>query len=126
MRRAFFERFGLLLIPNAEDIDTLDSESRYHMLRTSRTHTSSDTLGDALRMVTFTMSQIIGAIILIAIVLPWFLVPVTAIILVYYFSGMPHCRRDELPCLRNFSPVLPCIGARTQSEHCVFMPDLSD
>lgn len=41
-----------------------------------------------MRMMTFTLSQILGAIILIAIVLPWFLIPVVCICFIYYLSGM--------------------------------------
>lgn len=41
-----------------------------------------------MRMMSFTLAQILGAIILIAIILPWFLVPVVSICFVYYISGM--------------------------------------
>lgn len=44
--------------------------------------------GDALRMLAGTMSQILGAIILIAILLPWFLIPVVSILFIYYWAAL--------------------------------------
>lgn len=55
----------------AKDIDTIDN-----------------TLGDALRMFANTFSSILGAIILISIVLPWFLIAVAAISAIYYFYAI--------------------------------------
>lgn len=45
-------------------------------------------LGDALRMFANTFSNIIGAIILISILLPWFLIAVGAISMLYYFYAV--------------------------------------
>ncbi|ELU39833.1 canalicular multispecific organic anion transporter 1 [Rhizoctonia solani AG-1 IA] len=50
--------------------------------------TIDNTLGDALRMLAGTMSQILGAIILIAILLPWFLIPVVSILFIYYWAAL--------------------------------------
>jgi ABC-type multidrug transport system permease subunit len=55
----------------AKDIDTLDN-----------------LLGDALRMFANTMSNILGAIILISILLPWFLIAVGGISFLYYFYAV--------------------------------------
>ncbi|CUA69652.1 ABC transporter C family member 12 [Rhizoctonia solani] len=70
---AFFDTTPLGRIMNrlTKDIDTIDN-----------------TLGDALRMLTATMSQILGAIILIAILLPWFLIPVISILIIYYWVAL--------------------------------------
>ena len=65
-------------------------------------------------MATFTMSQIIGAIILIAIVLPWFLIPVVAVCFLYYLSGTSHFRNGTLSYIRTRSPLLPFIGTGAQ------------
>jgi hypothetical protein len=54
-----------------KDIDTLDN-----------------LLGDALRMFANTMSNILGAIILISILLPWFLIAVGGISFLYYFYAV--------------------------------------
>ena len=54
----------------SKDIDTIDN-----------------LLGDALRMFSATLANILGAIILIAIVLPWFLIGVAAIALLYVWAA---------------------------------------
>ena len=55
-------------------------------------HTDIDTidnlLGDSLRMFFATLSNILGAIILIAIVVPWFLIAVAAILTVYLWAAI--------------------------------------
>ncbi|KAF8624506.1 hypothetical protein AX15_005822 [Amanita polypyramis BW_CC] len=65
---SFFETTPLGRIMNrfSKDIDTIDN-----------------TLGDSLRMFTATTSAILGAIILISIVIPWFLIGVACIMVVY-------------------------------------------
>ena len=55
----------------SKDIDTIDN-----------------TLGDAMRMLVATFASILGAIILIAIVLPWFLIAVAVVSVAYIWSAM--------------------------------------
>jgi ABC-type multidrug transport system permease subunit len=55
-------------------------------------HTDVDTIdnliGDSLRMTAATASQIIGAIILISIVLPWFLLVVFIVLICYFYAAL--------------------------------------
>ncbi len=44
-------------------------------------------LGDSLRMMAGTASPIIGAVILISIILPWFLIAVFAILTLYLYAA---------------------------------------
>ncbi|KAJ7056631.1 ABC transporter [Mycena amicta] len=69
---SFFDTtpLGRIMHRFTKDIDTIDS-----------------TLGDALRMFASTASNILGAIILIAIVETWFLIAVACILLLYYFAA---------------------------------------
>ncbi|PIL29785.1 ATP-binding cassette transporter [Ganoderma sinense ZZ0214-1] len=70
---SFFETTPLGRIMNrfSKDIDTIDN-----------------TLGDALRMLVGTMSAILGAVILIAIVLPWFLIAVGVVGIVHFSESL--------------------------------------
>ena len=55
----------------SKDIDTIDNM-----------------LGDAMRMFVATLANILGAIILIAIVLPWFLIAVGVVSVAYIWAAM--------------------------------------
>lgn len=86
-------------------------------------------LADALRMFFATFSNIIGAVILIAIILPYFLIAVTTISLIYFWAAMfyrasarelkvsPHSSaRRQLVILKFcFNSVSVCFGAA--SDH---------
>jgi ABC-type multidrug transport system permease subunit len=68
--------------------------------------TIDNMLGDALRMFANTLSNIIGAIILISILLPWFLIAVGAISMVYYFYAVFYRSSARELKVRNLSPLL--------------------
>lgn len=56
---------------NRIDVDTIDN-----------------ILGDAIRMFVGTLAQIIGAIVLVSIIQPYFLIAVTVILIAYYWVGI--------------------------------------
>ena len=62
--------FLLPLLSCPADIDTIDN-----------------LIGDSLRLLSVTVSSIIGAIILISIVLPWFLLVVFFILICYFYAA---------------------------------------
>ena len=66
---SFFETTPLGRIMNrfAKDIDTIDN-----------------TVADSLRMFLMTFANILGAFVLIAIIIPWFLIAVGVVLVVYY------------------------------------------
>jgi len=66
----FYKPLGRIMNRFSKDIDTVDN-----------------LLGDALRMFTATFANILGAVILISIVLPWFLIGVVAIAVLYVWGA---------------------------------------
>ena len=70
---SFFETTPLGRIMNrfSKDIDTIDN-----------------TISDSLRMFLITISNLIGAFVLIGIVIPWFLVAVACLMIVYYLAAV--------------------------------------
>ena len=50
--------------------------------------TIDNVLGDAIRMFIGTLAQIIGAIVLVSIVQPFFLIAVTIVLTAYYWVGI--------------------------------------
>ena len=66
---SFFETTPLGRIMNrfAKDIDTIDK-----------------TISESLRMILMTFTNVMGSFLLIAVIIPWFLVAVAAIMIVYY------------------------------------------
>lgn len=70
---SFFETTPLGRIMNrfSKDIDTIDN-----------------TISDSLRMFLITFSNVVGAFVLIAIVIPWFLIAVGVILIIYYFFSL--------------------------------------
>ncbi|KAJ7220100.1 ABC transporter [Mycena pura] len=67
---SFFETtpLGRIMHRFTKDCDTIDS-----------------TLGEALRMFCATLASILGAIILVAVILPWFLIAVACILMMYFY-----------------------------------------
>jgi hypothetical protein len=63
--------------------------------------TIDSTLGEALRMFFATFANIIGAIILVAVILPWFLIAVVCILVMYvYFAAFYRASAREIKVRR--------------------------
>jgi ABC-type multidrug transport system permease subunit len=64
----------------SKDIDTIDN-----------------TLGDALRMFSSTFFSVLGAVVLISIILPWFLIAVAVVMILYVWAAAFYrCSAREL------------------------------
>ena len=86
---SFFETTPLGRIMNrfSKDIDTIDN-----------------TVSDSLRMFLMTFSNVIGAFVLIGVIIPWFLIAVAAIMVVYY--GLSVYYRASARELKRLDAIL--------------------
>jgi len=71
----------------SKDIDTIDNMLGGQSKSLSNDYNSERLLADSLRMLVATSSNILGAIILVSIILPWFLIAVVVILSVYLYAA---------------------------------------
>lgn len=89
---------------NYVDVDTIDN-----------------VLGDAIRMFVGTLAQIVGAIVLVSIIQPYFLIAVTIILIAYYWVGIyyrPSAREIRVRTHRRFRVVVTYRPSSRDWMHC--------
>ena len=74
-----------------------------------------NTLGDALRFLVNTLAQIIGSVVLIAIILPWFLVAMSVISVGYWYMAVFY--RTTARELKRLGEPTRSLKPTSQSEH---------
>lgn len=72
----------------SKDIDTIDNTIGGKTIVFSTGYLSEHELSDSFRMLLMTFSNILGAVILIGIILPWFLIAVSAVSVAYVWAAL--------------------------------------